>query len=213
MKGEEQARLEESRVLLQRDGLGGLFTVLRQGVYHLTSVQGYTGIRRDRYIKPNDGSFPNTYPQLANSYGRHHGYVSLFDFESPTEEQCFLQRSKWEGFFTRHKPATVLIRFNRGQLASELISYECAIKEVGFRMMKIPHVEVWYPKPIPFSYATGLVLITPTKPIRFEIFDSDEEGLQRFERKLEAASELNIQGDTESKLASFLRSVTRDKHS
>lgn len=208
MRSQRSAELEECRISLQNSGLDCLFLVLRQGIYHLTGVRGYRGIRQDGLIKSNDGSFPNTYPQSVNGYGRRRGYVSLFDFESPTEEQCLLQHWKWEGFFTKHKPATILLGFDRGQLEPKLVSYERATEEVGFAEMKIPHIETWCIEPIPFSYATSLVLVNPVNPKDFRVFGSNDAGLQAFECALREAEKLNTQEEknSTSSLAAWLHS-------
>jgi hypothetical protein len=208
----EDDQLEETRTLLRHDGLDQLLSVFQQGVYHLTSVQGYFGIKSDGYIRPNDGSFPDTYPQSAISYGRDRGYVSLFDFESPTEIQILQQYWKWEGFIFRHKPATILIGFDRQKLASELIYYKQATEEAGVKPMKIPHLEVWYPKPISFRWATQFVLITSQRSVEFEVFEVERETSKRLKPLLKIARALDAQNGAESKLQKFLRSKRREEH-
>lgn len=211
MSDEEEIWLEDCKRSLKRSGLDRLFPVLRQGLYHLTSASGFAGILSDGYIRPNNGSFPSTYEKSAHSYGRSRRYISLFDFETPTSEQCISEEPKWAGFFKRHKPATILIGLDRRKLAPNLISNKRAREEIGFKKMWIPHVEVWYPEPIPFSYTTGLVLITPTRPIEFEIFDPDEEGLQDFDRALKVAEERNIQEEDDAEIMAALLRFNCDK--
>ena len=93
----ERLQLRDNITLLRRDGLDRLFLALRCGAYHLTDIRGNEGIRRSS-IEPNDGCFPDTYPQSANSYGRLRNYVSLFDFETPTIRECLSMYMVWVNF-------------------------------------------------------------------------------------------------------------------
>jgi hypothetical protein len=132
--------------------LDQLLPVLREGLYHLTNVNGYAGIRKSGYIEPNNGQFPDSFPKSAHSYGRSRGYVSLFDFETPTLDQCVSEEQKWTTFFVQRKPSLVLIELDRQKLAPKLVPNERAWKEVGYgKPVWMPYVEVWYPNLIPFS--------------------------------------------------------------
>ena len=155
----------------QRSGLCRLLPVVRRGLYHLTSICGLKGIRHKSYILPNNGEFPDTYTQSAKSFGRRYGYVSLFDFETPTEEQILAEYHKWEGFFYRHKPVTVLIGLDRRKLEPKLLPNETAKQTVGYGIPWMPHIEVWYPEPLPFSWATSCILVYPTEPLQYKVFE------------------------------------------
>ena len=182
----ERIQLRDSIDLLRYSGLDDLLRVLRRGVYHLTSVQGYRGIRRSGEIQPNEGSFPYTYPQSATSYARLQGYVSLFDFETPTISQCLLTRPLWDGFFIKHKPATLLISLDRKKLAPKLIPNDVALQVPQHeRGTWLRHVEVWYPGPIPFGWVVTCILVLPTQPIGFSVYNADDEGLKKLEGALD----------------------------
>jgi|SRR5215207_10255030 len=137
---------------------------------HLTSVRELEGIRNKGYITPNRGGFPDTYPQSAQSFGRKYGYVSLFDFETPTEVQILLEYHKWVGFFYRHEPVTVLISFNRQGLEPKLLPNATAKERVGYEIPWMPRTEVWYPEPLALSWATSRILVYPTEPIQYKVF-------------------------------------------
>lgn len=181
----ERSQLRDSIAFLHQSGLDRILFVLRCGLYHLTSVQGYRGIQRSGSIQPNDGRFPNTFPQSANSYGRSRGYVSLFDFETPTIRQCVHMRPVWDNFFTKRGAAKVLLKLDRNRLAASLIPNEAALEEpVRNRGVWLRHVEVWHPESIPYSYITGGVVIIPTRPIKFSVYGTDKPGLEEMEHAL-----------------------------
>lgn len=60
---------------------------LRARVFHVTRMTTLGRILEDGRIDPNSlGLLGNSFPQSANSYGRHKGYVCLFDYRSKTQE-------------------------------------------------------------------------------------------------------------------------------
>lgn len=63
------------------------------------------------------GQFPCTYPQSEFSYARRRAYVSLFDFQTPSELQIVEVEHCWENFFSRHQPASVWLLLDRARLA------------------------------------------------------------------------------------------------
>jgi hypothetical protein len=90
---------------------------------------------------------------------------------SQSEEQVLLEYHKWVGFFYRHKPVTVLIGLDREKLEPKLLPNETARQTVGFGIPRMPHIEVWYPGPLPFSWATSCMLVYPTEPIEYKLFE------------------------------------------
>jgi hypothetical protein len=49
-------------------------------VFHVTSIEGYEGIKRSEAILSNqEGKLAYVFPQSAISYGHKRGYVCLFD--------------------------------------------------------------------------------------------------------------------------------------
>lgn len=161
-----------------------LFPLLRQGLYHATSVEGYRGISREGFIRPWNGSFRAAYPKM-NSHARYHGWISLFDFQTPTEEQCFQVREQWGEFFVKEKPVTVLINLFRETLASKIIPNEAVEAEPNYQeRMRIPYVEVWYPEPISLSAVQSCVLVFPSKPVRYLKLKANEDGFREIDRIL-----------------------------
>ena len=69
----------------------------------------------------------------------------------------------------------------------------------------MPYVEVWYPDSIPFSWAIKLVLVTPTPSVQFKVYSTEEEGMKRLDRALEAAKESFVSEDDLDVIARLLQ--------
>lgn len=167
-----------------------LYFLLRQGLYHVTSVEGYRGIRCDGFIRPWDGSLRAAFP-TGNSHARRHKWISLFVFETPTEERCFQVRHQWSGFLVKEKPVAVLIHRSRENLVPELIPNDAVETEVNYwERLRIPYVEVWYPKPIPLSAVQSYIVVFPSKPVRYLRLKATNDGLTELDRVLEEIESL-----------------------
>ena len=60
---------------------------LRGRVFHVTTPDGYAGIKQDGFIGSNaDLRYPTTYDQSNASYFRKNGYVSLVDLRDVSDE-------------------------------------------------------------------------------------------------------------------------------
>ena len=117
----EEEHYESCLETLGHSPIASVFPLLRQGLYHVTSQTGLQGIQHDGFIRSNDGRFESTYEQSDRSYGRYRGFISLFDFETPSERECIKSIYEWESFFFRHQP-TIVIGLNRCELDQELIA-------------------------------------------------------------------------------------------
>lgn len=175
---------------LETSPVRSLFPLLRQGLWHVNTVRGYQGIRREGCIKPNTGQFPFSYTQSANRYGTYRGYVSLFDFETPSREQCIDQIHNWARSFTAPQPSkpAILVGLNREALTARLIRYEEAHREVRYAKVKMPVVEVWYPEAIPVSAVISFTLILPSEladPLDYFRFDADDTHMAIFDQCIE----------------------------
>ena len=137
------------------------FSIVRKEICHRSGVEGLKSILETGAIRPNDGSFPDTYPQSQDSYARVNQYVSLFDFKALTDEECVGQMYHWYRFFFDHKPVTIVILLDRQSLAAKLIPNEKAQEDTRGRDYPIflPGVEVFYPEPIPCKLFTGYLII------------------------------------------------------
>jgi hypothetical protein len=141
--------------------------VLRHGIFHVTSPNGYRGIVECGEIRPNSGhQFDYSYGQSAQSYAVWKRAVSLFDFESCEQVQVVEQWWKCEGFFTRFPPLTYVLKLRRDLMLAPLIRYEQATAEIGDQYTKIPYVEVWSSVPVPLR-AVSAVIAIQKDPVRF----------------------------------------------
>lgn len=136
-----------------------LDSYLRQGIWHATSLHGFRGIIEDQFIRPNIyNQFKDTYPQSANSIGRINQYISLFDFESVSEDIFYdsIIRMQYMSIIYSHEPFTILLNLDRNQL-NKLIPYDAVVnKEYKVAIYK---VECFYPEYIPISCITKVLIL------------------------------------------------------
>jgi hypothetical protein len=155
LEGLEQREIES----WQESEISKIYPLLRGGLFHRTSIEGYRGIRSSGQIFPNRGQFPFTYPKSKSFLAFSRGYVSLFDFGSVRGQDCISIYRTWRPFFFDQKPATIILRLNRDSLSQRLIPNSCAPK-LGAPDYKghIPYVEAWYPESIPFEAVDGFIV-------------------------------------------------------
>jgi len=165
---------KKSRILM-RD-IAPLFPLLRQGIYHRTSIENYQLICKGGYILPNDGNFRFTCSQSQHSYAFAKRYISLFDFETVPVDHCIMTRHIWSSFFVDQEPATVILKLDRTQIEDKLIPNHVRPKPGSpDYKIAIPFVEVWYPRPIPVSAIQSRIIAScPSifEKISFEEYDN-----------------------------------------
>jgi hypothetical protein len=175
---------------LQRSSIASLFPRLREGLYHVTSMQGLQGIFDAGAIIPNDGRFSSRDPQSERSYGRYRQYISLFDFQTPPERQCIELINTWESFFFAYKPATIVIGINRKKLEPKLLPNDIEREQFQNKLVRIPSIEVWYPEPMPVSLFSRLIAIVPDadpfEPAYIDEFSPTDQRVAELERYVEA---------------------------
>src|SRR5262245_13740239 len=103
-----------------------LVKILRNSLFHITSLDAYKLIRADGFIRPNDVSRVFTYPQSSTSQCSLLSAVSLFDFAVPDDKlfEDDIHISYWFGFLVLHKPINLIIRFKREMIVDKIIPYE-----------------------------------------------------------------------------------------
>jgi hypothetical protein len=188
-----QGILEEHELESFREsGVYEVFPLLRRGLLHRTSIKGYWGIKESGFILPNRGQFSYSYPQSKSYYGPTRGYVCLFDFESASEEECILVHDTWGGFFSDHKPATIVLRLNRERLGNNLILNSAAPKlEHEEYKGYIPFVEAWYPKPVPIAAIDGYIItFWDSKAFKTRFEEYPVERVHEFENIIKMLEEL-----------------------
>jgi len=143
----------------QHSGLSKIYPLLRGGLFHRTSIEGYRGIRRSGQISPNRGQFPFTYPQSQAYYCFSKRYVCLFDFRSISDQKCISIQHIWGQFFFDQKPFTIVFRLNRDSLSEKLIPSTAVKQTDPDYKPRIAYIEAWYPEPIPFEAIDGFLVI------------------------------------------------------
>lgn len=137
-----------------------LIEIVRDGLWHSTTTEGFIGIVESGKILPSSTeNKPFSYPQTENSYALLKRYVAVFDFYAATDEQMHEHyHGKWSSFFPLKGP-TIALKLDRDQLKDRLIPNSTAEEEVGIKKMLIPFVEAWYPVPIPLKAVSGALLL------------------------------------------------------
>ena len=97
-----------------------------------------------------------------NSYGRKRGYVCLFDLRD--KNRSIIDEALLKFYFLNpgYGEKVVFLILNT-QLYPELIDYQQAHEEVGFKEKWIPYVECWYPRAISLNNIEEIMLVNIAK--------------------------------------------------
>ena len=172
---EEKLREMKYQAQRARSWWNPVYGLLREGLWHVTSPDGFRGIRAGGWIDGKSGQM--SWAVSKNSYG----YNSLFDFETPTEEECIRQ---WDKAFDilYQRPINVLLQINRDVLEERLIANSVAMLDLNQHDLVIWFVEAWYPERIPVSAITKGVLFWKSPEVAFTEFTD----LQILEQAIDA---------------------------
>ena len=154
--------------------IGSLYDELRPGLWHVTGLRGYLGIRETGAIEPSTNRHPQTFPQTANSYALHKGYVSLFDLAAPPLEKLVDFSSRWTSFWHHFSPMSIAMEVTREAVAATLVPNEDALKEVGSTKVFFPWVEAWHIGPIPLSAIRRYLLIPYGNSTQYRWLTADD---------------------------------------
>ncbi len=170
-----------------REAVGSLWSLLRPALWHSTPPARYRAILDDGEIRPDGGHGGNVYKgSLAVSIGA----VSLFDFESASEEDALGTFRKWcthlwpPDIDTR---VTVWVGLNRDRLPGRLM----LAKEVGElatreRKNHYPRVEACHLGPVPVTAFTEVLAVSP---YGFEWLPIGQAALPRMDQLVEQCPE------------------------
>jgi hypothetical protein len=137
-----------------------LLPLLRDRVFHVTSLSRFQAIRERCCIKSNrDGSLGDTFAQSKISLGRSKGWVCLFDLRNQTPEA--IQRGlECLYFLAPHQLgdhiAFLLLRLNA---YNQLITWPNIAAITDLAAFRIPRVECWFPGDLPISLLGDVLLI------------------------------------------------------
>ena len=162
----------ENREAFAASPLNSVFPLLRSGLWHTTSPNGWRGILAEGFIRPNKGERPFSYPQSETHYAAIKGCVALFDFENARESESISQFSNWSQFFMSSDAIRIAIQLDRNALAPKLIPYTIAKSEVGMWKAGIPYVECFYCGDINITNASRFLLIGPSDVFKSHFLSS-----------------------------------------
>jgi hypothetical protein len=187
-----------------REVLGALWPLLRPGLWHSTAAGRYHSILKDGEIRPDGGQGGNVY---KGSYAVHMEAVSLFDFESASEDEALGTYKKWCDFLWRRDngPLTVWIGLKRDLLPGRLM-LPTEIREGAVRASKnwYPRVEACHLGPVPADAFDRVLAVSTTTPLTFELLAIGEAALPRLD---ELAEEWRKPPDEEDLIVERLRAA------
>lgn len=141
-------------------------------LWHSTSIGALDRILSDGAIHPNSGQLRDTFPEFKDSYARHLGAISLFDFATENETSIFEHEWKWRSvLFGGGRRLAALIRLKscaldatKLLLSSDLIEgrdprFDVLPDDIRRRRMWIPAVEAIHIGPIEVSAVDGFLLV------------------------------------------------------
>jgi hypothetical protein len=134
-----------------------LWSLLRGHGYlwHRTSLAALSGILTDQEIIPNTGQFPTTTGQSEVGYARRMGGVSLFDFDTASEQDFLDHRYDY-------CRGDVLIRIRRAALDSAKLLSPSRLRtlpdEIRVGGIYVPYIEALHIGPIPETAFDSFVL-------------------------------------------------------
>lgn len=148
-----------------------IYSFIRHGYWHVTSIDGWSGIQKVGAIGPNvDGRYSKRFGDITDrSFGYINGFVSLFDFCDPTEEKIMRQWGNSWDVLVNTQEDQILIKFDRLKLITDIIPNArnfCPYRgqiEGGC----IPWVEVWYPRAIPIAFIQSVYRLHSTQRFEF----------------------------------------------
>jgi hypothetical protein len=136
-----------------------LYAMLDGRVFHITPYKRYAQIKKTGFIIANhDGKLGFNFSE--KSFGRHNGWVCLFDFRTEVEKIAGDPFCRW-GFFFRNQERfgnKLSFLFLDTACHERLIRWDAATKEQEYTQ-RIPHAECWYPGSVPLDAIVDLIHI------------------------------------------------------
>jgi hypothetical protein len=174
---------EEQLALDKRDD-GEFYDRLGVRYAHCTTCRGLFAIVAAGVILPNRGQFKTTYGR--NSYAHRNGYVTIFDFVTPTREAALSQVGKVASFFCMWEPFSAARDLEPDWVESRIIRARDV--SVPLDVCAIPVLEAWIAEPIHLAatssvrfFLGGHVAATVERPLTIEkLHDARVAVTQRF---------------------------------
>ena len=148
-----------------RETLGDLWPMLRPGLWHMTVLARFPAILAASEIKPDGGKQGNVY---QGSFAKSISAVSLFDFESASEEDALGTFQKWSAHLCAPDVRlTVWIGLSRNRLPGRLILADDVGKLALGTGNLYPRIEACHLGPIPADAFAAVLAVSTTKPYQW----------------------------------------------
>ncbi|MFL5340434.1 MAG: hypothetical protein ACJ8F7_09805 [Gemmataceae bacterium] len=148
-----------------------IYALIRQGYWHVTSLQGWEKIRESGAIKPNRGGrFPMRFGYVSErSYGRKSDLIALFDFATPSEGEVMRQWGNAWDVMVKNREDHILLQLERSSLEGRIIPNSEVFGRSDGKIAGgcIPFVEVWYPEDIPTDCIASVYRLPATCQFEF----------------------------------------------
>ena len=153
--------ISERKLTLREETLEDqLLPLLRDRVFHVTSLSRFQAICGSGYIKSNrDGSLGGAFARSEISLGRGKGWVCLFDLRNQTTEA--IQRGLECLYFLAPRQLGDHIAFLllHSTAHNQLVTWADIATNTDLAAFRIPRVECWFPDNLPISLLEGALLV------------------------------------------------------
>ena len=165
-RGNDFDQIEYQRLRNDKEWLS-IVEFISRDYWHVTSWEAWQSIQDEQLINPNlDGRYKTRFGSITEkSFGYANGWISLFDFVTPTEEQVMQQWGNSWDIIVGRAPDQVLLQLERDALSRYIVPSSKAdgLYEFG----RVPWVEVWYPSPIPAKFILNVYQIASCSGFKF----------------------------------------------
>ena len=140
-----------------------LLPLLREQVFHVTSHDGFLSIETVGLISANkEGSFGNTYHRSAESFGRKHGYVCLFDFRNQPDEAVEWGLFCFDSLLPPQLGNDLVFLMLSPESYTRILLWgdpSCPKDDEKYSVRRIPRVECWYPGDMPLPEINRVLFV------------------------------------------------------
>ncbi len=160
-----------------RETLGNLWPMLRPGLWHMTVLARFRAILAAGEIKPDGGKQGNVY---QGSFAKSVGAVSLFDFESASEEDALGTFQKWSAHLCApYDRLTIWIGLSRDRLLPGRLMLADKVGECAVGKLWYPRIEACHLGPIPADAFAAVLAVSTAKPYQCEALPIGAAALRR----------------------------------
>ena len=142
-----------------------LLPLLRERVFHVTSLSRFQAIKKNGYINSNhDGSLGDTFAQSKISLGRSKGWVCLFDLRNKTTDS--IQRGlECLYFLAPHQLGNnIAFLLLHSTAYSQVITSDKITAIPNLPTFRVPRVECWFPDHLPVTLLEEALLVRILRP-------------------------------------------------